>query len=198
MSLAIRMVLLTSLLAVPAANGDGSVKGQGDQRSFVSVKYGFSMSVPPGWSVSTALDTPVYFFASSSDKFVQDRIPRGGAIIAMEGHDATSGLASSAKTPRAWAAADAQAETSGTPLIEPLEMPKASGASGAVETSYDEETFSPDQRKKHCVAVFWKFGGELFVARLRFNAGDSIGPQVIRVFLETVRSIKPLSGTSGH
>jgi hypothetical protein len=196
MPLAIRMLLLASLLAAPAANGVGRVEGQAAGRRFVSVKYGFSISVPPGWGVSTALDTPVYFFASPSQRFVQDAIPRGGAVIAVESHDTTSGLSGSAKTARDWAVADTQAAATGSPVIAPFEMPKESGTSGAVESSYDEETFSPDERRKHCVAVFWKFGGELFAARLRFNAGDSIGPTLTTVFLQTVRSIRPFKPTA--
>lgn len=198
MPLVFRMILLASLLAVPAANGEGKVQGQGAGKRFVSVKYGFSMSVPRGWGVSTALDTPVYFFASPSQRFVQDAIPSGGAVIAVESHDATSGLSGSATTPRGWAVADARGEASGTPEIEALEMPKESGTSAVVESSYDEETFSPDERKKHCIAVFWEFGGELFAARLRFNAGDSIGPEVTKVFLETIRSIRPFLKASGR
>jgi hypothetical protein len=198
MSLAIKMALVASLLAVPGADGEGKVAGRRGEKRFVSVKYGFSMSVPPAWGVSTMLDTPVYFFAASSQRFVQDQIPAGGAVIAVEAHDITSGLSHSAKTPREWAVADGRGEAPETPVIEPFGMPRESGASGAVETSYDEQTFSPDERTKHCVAVFWEFGGELFAAHLRFNAGDSIGPQVTKIFLETVRSVTPSPKANGR
>jgi hypothetical protein len=191
MPLAIRIFLVALLLAAPAANGDGKVEGQGSAKRFVSFRYGFSMSVPRGWTASTALDTPVYFFASSSQSFVQDSIPQGGAVIAVESHDATSGLGGAARTPREWAAAEARAVASGTPIIEGFDMPRESRTSGGVESSYDEEALSPDERAKHCVAVFWEFGGELFAARLRFNAGDSVGPEVTKVFLLTVRSVRP-------
>lgn len=198
MSLAINMAMVASLLAFPSAHGEGRVEGRGVGERFVSVKYGFSMSVPPGWGVSTALDTPVYFFARSSQMFVQDQIPAGGAVIAVEAHDATSGSSHSAKTPREWAVADAQGEASGAPAVGPFEMPVKSEASGAVETSYDEETFTPDERPKHCVAIFWEFRGELFSAHLRFNAGDSIGPRVTNALLGTVRSLRPLAKPSGR
>lgn len=194
----IRMILVASLLAVLGANGQGKVEGQGAEKRFASVKYGFSMSVPPGWGVSTALDTPVYFFASPSQRFVQDAVPSGGAVIAVESHDAASGLTGAATTPREWAVADARVEASGTPVIQALEMPKESRTSAAVESSYDEEPFSQDERKQHCIAVFWEFGGRLFAARLRFNAGDSVGPQVTKVFLDTVRSIRPFLNSSGR
>jgi len=187
------LAIVSVLLMAPAAEGQGTVEGRGDARRFISHKYGFSMAVPPGWSPSTALDTPVYFYSSSPARFVQATIPKGGAVIAVEAHDAVSGLSKSARTPSEWAAADARAFfLPEDPPVSPLEMPTQSGASLALVSSYDEPTFSPDERAQHSVAVFWEFNKKLFAAHLNYNTNDPNGPALEKLFLETVRSIRPL------
>jgi len=70
-------------------------------------------------------------------------------------------------------------------------MPRESGASRAVTCSYDEATLSPDQHTQHSVAIFWEFDQKLFAAHLNYNANDSNGPALEKVFLQTVRSIRP-------
>jgi hypothetical protein len=189
--LAPNVVFLAVLLAVPAAS-QGTVEGRGAARRFISPKYTFSMAVPVGWGVSTGLDTPVFFYAPSSERFVQDAIPKGGAVITTRPHDRVSGLARSATTPEAWALADARAFASNNPPIEPFQMPRESGASRAVMCSYDEPAFSPDQQTQRSVAIFWEFEQKLFAAHLNYNANDSNGPALEKVFLRTVRSFRPL------
>lgn len=191
MSLVSKFVFLAVLLAVPAASR-GRIEGRGAQRRFISQKYGFSMTVPVGWGVSTRLDTPVFFYAPSSERFVQDAIPQGGAVITIEPHDTVSGLSKSAATPETWALANARAIASSDPSIEPFQIPKESGASHAVICSYEEAKFSPDQRTQHSVAIFWEFELKLFAAHLNYNANDSAGPAFEKVFLQTVRSVRPL------
>jgi hypothetical protein len=180
------------LSVVAPATSQGRVEAAGSTRHFISQKFGFSMAVPAGWGVSTALDTPVYFYSPSSAKFIQDAIPPGGAVITTEPHDSVTGLGRSATTPEAWAAASAGALTSSSPSIEPFQMPKESGASRAVICSYDEATFSPDEHTQHSVAVFWEFNRKLFAAHLNYNATDSNGPTLEKIFLRTVRSFRPL------
>jgi hypothetical protein len=191
MSLASKIALL-ALLLVAAAAGQGTLEGRGGAKRFISLKYGFSMVVPSGWGVSAKLDTPVFFYAPSSGRFVQASIPKGGAVITVEPHDAVSGQGRSATTPRGWALADTRAVASGDPSIEPFLMPRESGASGAVTSSYEEATFSPDQQTQHSVAIFWEFEQKLFAARLNYNANDPRGLTFERVFLQIVRSVRPL------
>lgn len=88
----------------------------------------------------------------------------------------------------------ARGVSSGNPSVEPLEMPEQSGVSRAVVSSYDEATFSPDEQAQHCVSVFWEFKQKLFAAHLNYVANDPKGPALKKLFLETVRSIRPLDG----
>lgn len=151
------------------------------------------MAVPGGWGVSVRLDTPVFFFAPPSERFIQDAIPKGGAVITVEAHDGESGQAQLATTPEAWALADMRAFASGSPKVQSFQFPTESGVSQAVICSYDEPMFSPDQQTQHAVAIFWKFDKELLAAHLRYNANDSNAPSLQRVYFQTLRSIRPLA-----
>ena len=111
-------------------------------------------------------------------------------MITVEPHDLVSGQGKSATTPEAWALADGRAAASAAPSIQRFQMPEESQASQAVEFSYDEDTFSPDQQKQHSVAIFWQFGRKLFAAHLNYNARDPNGPALEKVFFETIRSIR--------
>ena len=191
MSVVWKNVVIAGLLAAAAAS-QGRVEGRGAARRFVSQKYRFSMAVPAGWAVSTRLETPVFFYDPFSERFVQDHIPRGGAVITVEPQDTASRPARSATTPEAWALADTRAFATNNPAIEPLRMPTESGIARAVGCSYDEPPDSPDQQTQHSVAIFWEFNQKLFAAHLNYNANDSNGPTLEKVLLDAVRSIRPL------
>ena len=194
MSLASKILCFAVLAAaVPAATSQGRVEGRGEARRFISQKYGFSMAVPPGWGPSALLDTPVYFYSPQGGRFVQAQIPEGGAVMVVTAHDTVSGLSKRATTPSGWAAEDARGFfLSKAPSVSLLEMPSESEASGAVMSSYDEPAFSPDQRTQHSLAVFWAYNKELFAAHLNYNANDPNGPALERLFLETIRSFRPV------
>ncbi len=191
MPLASKLIFIAVLIATSAV-GQGRVEDRGNARRFISDRYEFSTAVPRGWGVSTGLDTPVFLYSPSSEGFVQASIPQGGAVIAMESHDAVSGQARSATTPDAWARVDTRAVASSVPSIQSFEFPAESGVSLAVMCSYDERTFSPDQRAQHSVAIFWEFRHRLFAAHLSYNADDANGPALQSVFFQAVRSIRPL------
>jgi len=191
MSLTLRSIFLVVLFTATATS-EGRVEGLGVARRFISQKYMFSMAVPVGWGVSTGLDTPVFFYAPSSGRFVQDSIPPGGAVITVESHDTVSGQRKSGTTPEAWARVDTRAVASSVPSIEPFEFPKESEISHAVICSYDEPTFSPAERKQHSVAIFWAFSQRMFSAHLNYNAGDPNATALENVFLQIVRSVRPL------
>jgi hypothetical protein len=190
----VRKILILTVLPNAFSLGQGRVEGRGAARRFASPKYGFSMALPVGWGVSPGLDTPVLFHAPPSGTFGQATIPKGGAVITVEPHDATSGRERSAATPEAWALADVGAEAKDSPPVKPFEMPLESRAMHAVVGSYDERTFSPDEQPHHAVAVFWEFDRMMFAAHLRYNVNDPEGPAFERIFLETVRSFRPLKG----
>ena len=197
MSPASKIVVLAALLVVPSTS-QVKVEGRGATRRFISQRYGFSMAVPRGWGVSIGLDTPVYFYAPPGERFIQASIPKGGAEITVGSHDTMPGPGKSATTPEAWALADAHAMASSLPSIRPFRFPKESGASDAVTCSYDEPTFSPDQRTQHSVAIFWKFSRKMFAAHLNYNARDSHVPAFEKTFFETIRSIRPLDRPHGR
>jgi len=184
-------IVVLGLLAVPATS-EGKVESRGATRRFISQRYGFSMAVPGGWGVSVTLDTPVFFYAPPSERFIQDAIPKGGAVITVAAHDTESGQAKSATTPEAWASADVRAFASGRPTVQSFQFSTESGVSQAVMCSYDEPTFSPDQHTAHSVVIFWEFDKQLFAAHLRYNADDSNAPALRKVYFQTVRSIRPL------
>jgi hypothetical protein len=152
------------------------------------------MAVPVGWGVSISLDTPVLFYAASSEKFVQANIPLGGAVMVVTAHDTTSGNQRTATTPEAWARAETRALASTVPPIEPFEFPKESGVVLGVICSYVEPTFSPDQRAQRSVAIYWAFDQKLFSAHLNYNSNEPNGPTFEKVLLQTIRSIRPLKG----
>ncbi len=191
MRLAFKTGLLATLLAASGA-GQGRVEGRGDARRFISEKHRFSVDIPVGWGVSAALDTQVFLYAPSSERFVQDNIPQGGAVITIKSHDTVSGAARSATTPQAWARTDLGVLAAKASPNEPFQFPADSGVSRAVMCSYDEPTFSPAQQTQHSVAIFWEFKQELFAAHLNYNANDPHAPELRRVFLQAVRSIRPL------
>lgn len=112
-----KTVPLVILLAGLAAS-KGRIEVRGQAREFVSDRYGFSITVPPGWGTSVELDTPVFFYARDSEKFVQAEIPKGGAVLTTACHDTISGLARSATTPEAWAQVDMRISASGVSPIE--------------------------------------------------------------------------------
>lgn len=180
------------VLVAGLAAGRGRIEARGGARAFVSDKYKFLMVVPAGWGASVELDTPVFFYSPDSDKFVQAEIPKGGAVLTTECHDTTSGLAASATDPEAWARVDMTILASAVAPIESFRFPPESGVAGAVISSYEEPTFSPDQRAQHSVSIFWRFGDKLFAARLNYNADDLNAPALQRVFLTTIRSFRPL------
>lgn len=128
-----RAVVL-AVLALGPALGQGIVEGHGTARRFVSRKYGFSMAVPVRWGVSIALDTPVFFYAPRSARFMQDQIPGGGAVITTEPHDRASRRR--VETPEAWAVADMRAEASGSRPIEEFQFPPESQVQHAVMCAY--------------------------------------------------------------
>jgi hypothetical protein len=185
-----RVALLAVLVVVPALC-QGRVEGSGAARRFISQKYGFSMSVPAGWGVSTGLDTPVFFYAPRSARFVQDQIPKGGAVITTEPHGRGPGRR--AETPESWALADANVEASTTSRVGSFHFPPESGASHGVICASEEAKFSPDERSQHSVNIYWEFDHVLFAAHLRYNAGDKARSSFEKVFVQTIRSIRPLS-----
>lgn len=188
------MRLLIPALACTAiaGAGHGRIEGSAHAKRFISDKYGFSMEVPEGWGVSTTLDIPVFLFAPPSARFVQATIPEGGAVITMESQDSVTGTAQSATTPHSWARANADAFGVNPSPIEPFQFPAESGISCAVVCSYDEPSFSPDDRTQHSVGIFWESQQKLFAAHLNYNASDPKAPELQRVFVQTVRSYRPL------
>jgi hypothetical protein len=184
------MALVALFPAIAASQG--IIKGRGSELLFFSNKYAFTIAVPRGWGVSGGSDTPVFFYAPPSERFIQASIPKGGAVITVEPRDAASGKNRLDTTPEAWALEDLHLFASGSPAIEPFTFPKESRVSRAVICSYEEPTFSPDQQVQQSVAIFWEFDNTLFVAHLNYNANDSIGLVAEKAFMQTVRSIRPI------
>jgi hypothetical protein len=186
---------IAAIVAVSSL-GQGRVEGLGAERRFVSEKYRFSMGVPPGWHVSLARDTPLYVNFDQEQGRSPLHLPKKGAVIVVVAQEKLPNPNRLGNTPGDWARVDAQGISSGNPSIKPLEMPNASKVSQAVLSSYDIATFGPDDQAQHCEALFWKFEDKLLAAHMTYVAHDPNGPALEKLFVETVRSIRPLKEAS--
>jgi hypothetical protein len=187
------LVSTTVALLAAAQYGPGRLEGHGAARRFISEKYGFSIGFPLGWRVSLANDTPIYvsFNPAESEKFNhQLTLPRGGAVISIMPQEERPGRRYGALSE--WAARDARGLTEETPPILPFQMPPETGVATAVISAFDTATFSADDQSEHQVSVFWDFRRQRFGAFLMYPAHDPKGPGFEKVFMETIRSIRPL------
>lgn len=185
-------------IAFAAPHGQGRLEEHGGARRFVSDQYGFSIAVPSGWHVSLEKDTPMFINFSSARGLSQLAFPKGGASIVVVAQDTLPRQHRLGNTPPEWAVANARGVSAGSPSIKPLDMPIQSEVSRAVVSSYDDATFSPDDQAQHSVAAFWEFNRRLFSAHLTYVASDPNGPALQKLFLETVRSIRPLEKSPKH
>lgn len=190
--------LVIALVAANDAGGQGRLEGSGSGNRFISEKYGFSMAVPPGWHVSLEKDTPMFINFSSAEGRSQLTLPKGGAVIVVVAQDALPGRHRLGSSTMEWATTDARGVSSGSPSIKPLQVPKESGVSQAVMSSYDVATYSPDEQAQNCVAAFWEFDQKLFAAHLYYVARDPKGSELEKIFVNTVRSIRPLEKSEKH
>jgi hypothetical protein len=187
-------VLVLAVVAPVAAHGQGKIEDHAGARRFVSEKYGFSIAVPPGWLVDPSGNTPLYFSFSPTDAGDfnhQLRLPKGGAVITVIAQDSLPPR--QPRTLHGWAAADARGVSASDPSIRAFEMPTTTGVASAIISSYDSAAFGPDDQSEHRVNVFWEFRGKLFASHLMYPSHDSKGALFERVFVNTVRSIRPLS-----
>ncbi len=176
-----------------AAQSQAKLEGRGSAQRFVSEKYGFSMSVPAGWSARLSpRDRPVYVNYPASRDLPQLRLPEGGAMIAVMANETSPGRRL-ASTLSEWAVDDMHNDADGSPTSpESFEMPMASGTKDAIILSYDSAVFGLNEQKQHHVAIYWEFDKKFFAAHLYYVAGDPKGTALERVFLSTVRSFRPL------
>lgn len=181
-----------ALLMVPGAEGQSRIEGRDPSRRFVSAKYGFSIPIPNGWHASLEKDTPLYVNFDPTGVLQQLKLPSGGATIVVVAQESLPGRSPLGTTPSSWAVADARGIAARSPAVRPLEMPEASGVSGAVISSYDEATYGPDDQAQHCVAVFWEMRHKLFAAHLNYIVGDPKGPELEELLLQVIRGIRPL------
>jgi hypothetical protein len=189
-----RFAFLTIVsVAATAAHAQGRLEGREAVRRFVSEKYGFSIGVPTRWLVDPSNDTPMYFSFSPSnaEQFNhQLKLPRGGAVISLVAQGRLPGP--HFRSLSEWSAADARGVSGGSVSTRAFEMPPTTGVTNAIISSYDSATFGPDDQSEHRVNIFWEFRRELFAAHLLYGAHDPKGPEFNKVFLDCVRSIRPL------
>jgi hypothetical protein len=100
------------------------------------------------------------------------------------------------KTPAQWAEREVRLAEGGRVTKIVFEMPAESGAHQAVVVAYDMAP--PPMQHQRCTAAFWEFGGKLFAIRLFYILGDPHGPTFERVFLDTLRTLRPLDNTAAH
>lgn len=182
---------LLTTLTVAAASSQGRLEEKGAIRRFISDKYGFSLLVPSGWSVTLFKDTPTYinFDPSKVAPRRPEQLPAGGAEIDMVAQVQRGRR--SAMTLSEWAADVARAPAEHEPRIRPFEMPLESEAGNAIWASYDDTTYRSNEQVKHCVVIFWEFRQRRFAGYLDYVPNDPGGPEIERTFFEIVRSLRP-------
>jgi hypothetical protein len=159
-------------------------------------KYGFSMTIPRGWLGGLMNgETPMFMNFRETPKKQPDSLPKGGATIGVVAADDMPGAESSPKWLRAlhdFAVWDARRDSQGDPALARIQFPSEAEVHSAVTTAYDVATYSPDEQPQHCVRIYWEFKTKFFVAHLTYVKGDPKGSMHEKVFLETIRSIRPL------
>lgn len=187
-------ILLASLTSVATVQAQGKLDRTG--RLFLSEKYGFSMAVPPGWGVSVDQDTPLYVSYPAPRALPQGRIPEGGANLSVVPLDIFQGFRS--RTLSEWASADARGDSALDVPVRAFDMPAETGVKRAVISTYDTPTFGPDDQSQHTLNVYWEFRSKVFAAHLFYPAHDPKGSEFERIFLTTIRSIRPLPETGAR
>jgi hypothetical protein len=189
----LRLAGLSFVMLTIAAQAQGKLEGRGAAQRFVSEKYGFSISIPTGWRVELPVDRLLLYNYPASRALPQGRLPEGGAQIAVIMKETLSGGRLYGNSLSEWAANNMRIETDGTPASpEPFEMPRESGTMNAITLSYDTAIFGIGQQGQHMVTVYWEFERKFFAAYLYYVANDPKGAAVEKVFLNTVRTLRPL------
>lgn len=174
------------------AHAQGKLEGSGAARRFVSEKYAFSIDVPVGWTTRLTEDTPLYFNYPASRALPQGRLPKGGAMISVITKETLSGRRFG-NTLSEWALKDMDNEAGDTPTSpRSFQMPRESSTTQAIVLSYDSATFSVNEQKQHCVAIYWVFDQKYFAAYLFYISNDPSRIAFEKVFQSTVRSFRPL------
>jgi len=188
----LRYTLVFHALLALVAQGQGKLDSRAGERRFVSEKYEFSMAVPRGWRVKLPDELPLYFNYPDSRALPQGRLPDGGAYISVVVSENLSGRRYGGSLSQ-WAVKDMHIETHAPPPSPlPFAMPRESDAKNAIELSYDSEAFERGQQQEHEVAIYWEYRGRFFNAHLSYVAADPSGAAIERVFLDTVRSFRPI------
>jgi hypothetical protein len=90
-----------------------------------------------------------------------------------------------------WQTERGRREAATEPVVMPIAFPSETQVSKAYMVSYDERTYAIGEQAQHLVQVF-QFKGNFFLAHLEFIKGDPKAQALERVFLETIRSLRPV------
>ena len=91
-----------------------------------------------------------------------------------------------------WAAADARGDSAGQAPVRPFEMPAETGVTTALISSHDTPTFGPDDQSQHTINIFGSSATSVLLPICFFRPHDPQGPEFEKIFLDTIRSIRPL------
>ena len=163
---------------------------------FTSEKFGFSMAVPDGWSAVAIGAAPMFFNFDPGKSLPTVSLPEGGASIGMEVEYKAPRAEPSAqwhKTLLENAIAIARGGGDPDPVLTPVPFPPAAEVPSAYVTAYDLPSQSPMAQVQHCVMLFWEFKNMFIEAHLHYIKGDPKGTLHEKVFLDTIRSTRPLS-----
>jgi len=133
------------------------------------------------------------FTPSEAQEFNRQlKLPKGGAVISVVALDRFQGLGF--RTLDEWAVADAKGVSAGPPFTHSFDVPADSRVTAAIISVYDSATFGPDDQSEHRVNVFLEFRQKFFAAHLMYQTHDAKGSAFEKVFLDTIRSIRPIEG----
>jgi hypothetical protein len=188
-----KLAVLSFVMLTMAAHGQGNLEGRGKARRFVSEKYGLSMFIPTGWRVELPVDRLLAYSYPATRALPQGQLPNGGASIVVIMRKPLSEERRYGRTLPEWAAKDMEIEADGNPASpSAFQMPQESGTQDAISLSYDSAILGIGQQQQHEVAIYWEFKGSFFAAHLFYIAGDPKGTALEKLFLDTVRSFRPL------
>lgn len=181
------------LVGLPGEAADvGRVVGTGLSKRFLSVKYGFSVPVPPKWFVAVRGNTPFYFNFAPVKATGGGYLPLGGATINVVAQDDLPSR-QGRETLSEWADRDGDAGVAETFSERVIELPSETGIGRAVWSSFDLKMYGPDDQAQHQVNVYWEFHKRLFATHLVYVIGNLQGDELNDMLVRIMKGIRTIT-----
>ena len=190
----IRQMIAVGLFIAFCPRGEcvqlGKLVGAGKAKRYLSIRYGFSVPVPPAWFVSTKDNTPFYFNFIPSSSRGGGSLPIGGAtlnIVAQDDLPSRRGR----ETLSSWAETDADSGDARSLVERAAIFPSETNVERALWTAFDLKRYSPDDQAQHQVNIYWEFRNHLFATHLIYLNGDPHAKDYNQLLDRVMRGIRP-------